>query len=948
MNLNSSNTSRRSYLPYPARHSASRFPLVWLAALIFGMVMLTLAPAKAVHAATFVVTKTADTNDGTCDADCSLREAIGAANAAAGADMITFDSSLDGTPITLSIPGTGENANATGDLDITDELTIVGNGRTNTIVQAGTNSTNGIDRVFHILPGANVIMERMTIRYGRINGSVGGGGVNEAGTLTITDAELTDNSADSGGAVYNLNGTVMLEQSTLANNTAVNDGGAVYNSAGTLTVTDAELTDNSANFGGAIFNYNGTVTLEQSTVANNTAANNSGGVDNSAFGAVTTLNVYNSTFSGNSAGFTGGAILAYSGGSSGSIVNLVNATIHDNNGAFGGLAAWNGTASINAVINMENSIIADQTGATADCVSISSGQFNSNDHNLDSDGTCNLVQTNDIPNGTANLGPLQDNGGHTRTHALLTGSQALDSGNNTACASAPINGVDQRGVSRPQNGVCDMGAYEYAPAVAGGAAGGLGPGGVGHTDGSTNLALWLRADHGVYADTTCQTPAANGNAVGCWQDGSGYSRSYTQATAGNRPSYLTAGQNGQPIIRLDGSNDRLTNPGSGGAVLARGDDTFSYFAAWMSRSGNSFQVVYEQNHNTVVNGRRAALILNQNASRYGFNGQSNDFMNSASYTVGQYQVSAIVLNGAASSNVLVTARGTSHTGSINMTTQNVGVDGGSAIGYKISQSIEYFRGDIPEVIVFSDNLPAVQRILIENYLSARYNVPLNVNDVYDGDTFGNDDFDLGVAGIGRFSSVAHSQAHSSGMIVRNADFLQQNGDWLLFGHNVPVNGNTGDDLPVTGDWDGAPNPQRWLRSFYIDVTDASSNGGNVDIIFDLSEGGMTAPLPAGPANNYRLLKRDNPTGTFEDITVASGATVNVVGDQIQFLGVDVSVLGSNFTVGTLDADNSPTAITLSNIAAQSSSGVNWLVVLMLALALTVSAGYLARKRHTSG
>jgi hypothetical protein len=106
-------------------------------------------------------------------------------------------------------------------------------------------------------------------------------------------------------------------------------------------------------------------------------------------------------------------------------------------------------------------------------------------------------------------------------------------------------------------------------------------------------------------------------------------------------------------------------------------------------------------------------------------------------------------------------------------------------------------------------------------------------------------------------------------------------------------------------------------------------------------------------HNYRLLKRENPTGTFEDITAASGATVNIVGDQIQFLGVNVSVLGSNFTVGTLDADNSPTAVTLATFSANPNltgfgnlSGL--LTAVALALGLTVSAGYLARKRQTGG
>jgi CSLREA domain-containing protein len=89
-------------------------------------------------------------------------------------------------------------------------------------------------------------------------------------------------------------------------------------------------------------------------------------------------------------------------------------------------------------------------------------------HNLDSDGTClppEVRQASDIPNGNANLGPLADNGGPTLTHALLPGSQALNAGDNAVCAAAPVNGMDQRGVKRPQGAICDVGAYEREAAA---------------------------------------------------------------------------------------------------------------------------------------------------------------------------------------------------------------------------------------------------------------------------------------------------------------------------------------------------------------------------------------------------------------------------------------------------------------------------------------------------
>jgi hypothetical protein len=79
----------------------------------------------------------------------------------------------------------------------------------------------------------------------------------------------------------------------------------------------------------------------------------------------------------------------------------------------------------------------------------------SNGHNLATDGTCNLVAAGDQANTDPVLGPLADNGGPTRTHALLPGSPAIDAADPGQC---PV--ADQRGIARPQGPSCDVGAFE--------------------------------------------------------------------------------------------------------------------------------------------------------------------------------------------------------------------------------------------------------------------------------------------------------------------------------------------------------------------------------------------------------------------------------------------------------------------------------------------------------
>ena len=101
--------------------------------------------------ATFVVTKIADTNDGTCNADCSLREAHVAANGAAGADMVTLPNGTYQLTIANG-GGTNEDGGANGDIDVNQDLTLNGTAAATTIIQAGTTTANGIDKVFGLNP----------------------------------------------------------------------------------------------------------------------------------------------------------------------------------------------------------------------------------------------------------------------------------------------------------------------------------------------------------------------------------------------------------------------------------------------------------------------------------------------------------------------------------------------------------------------------------------------------------------------------------------------------------------------------------------------------------------------------------------------------------------------------------------------------------------------------
>ncbi len=487
---------------------ASQIAAVFILALAF------LAVGIDTSAATLVVTKTADTADGICDADCSLREAV---SAAASGDTVVF-SPLFNEPQTITL--------TFGEIFITQNLTITGPGQ-NFLTISGNNAS----RIAQVTNGGSLKLSGMKLINGRAS-IAGGIGIVDS-SLEIRNVMIGYNTASSGtgGGIYAFDATVSVIESSFISNTGTaiygggttsigvdrgqiigNSGSAVSNISGPVTVRNSALRNNGAGIGK--HSSNGTLTIQHSvisdnsslgvaniggtaTVSNSVIRNNAndqfggkgGGVRNTGtmyildtsiinniafeagggiYNVLGHLYLTNSTVSGNfvingtgTSPCPGGGIAnIWNETNPGGAVVLTNSTVAGNSaqGAGGGICNQAG-----GTVTTRNSIIAQNTGTSgADVL----GSISSESFNLIGNTTGNSGWTaKDLQNVNPLLAPLGNNGGLTWTHALLPTSPGINAGNNEL-ARDPLSSLllefDQRGeeFARVVTGSVDIGAYE--------------------------------------------------------------------------------------------------------------------------------------------------------------------------------------------------------------------------------------------------------------------------------------------------------------------------------------------------------------------------------------------------------------------------------------------------------------------------------------------------------
>jgi CSLREA domain-containing protein len=276
---------------------------------LFGSLVAAMASS---HAATFTVTRFDDPlPDGCAPTDCSLREAVSAANAQAGTDLIQ----LAGGTYTLTLIGAGEEANATGDLDVLGPVEIRGMGAASSVITIDGRADRLIDAT------AALKLDRLTLRDGRAlldpTGALApGGGVRISNaTLTLIDTVLSGHQAGVGGAVSLSDGDIAFERVTVRDNVALKVGGLdlALRTAGQPTMNTVTIRDNIANDpqgdgpGGLqlLLPTNTSATFTAVSLIGNQATLNGGGADLQIGGA---LDWQSGEISGNSAAGSAGGI----------------------------------------------------------------------------------------------------------------------------------------------------------------------------------------------------------------------------------------------------------------------------------------------------------------------------------------------------------------------------------------------------------------------------------------------------------------------------------------------------------------------------------------------------------------------------------------------------------------------------------------------------------------
>jgi len=343
-----------------------------------------------------------------------------------------------------------------GDLDLDSSPPVQGFNPFIAIQGAGASVTtidaNRIDRVLEVAPGSASISD-VTITGGLRASSIGGAGIYNAGSLTLTRVVVTNNEylTGTGGGILN-SSVLSVFDSTIIGNRADLGAGVRSPFITTITIDRSTIAGNIARRGGGL-SLDGANTIRNSLIANNSAREDGGGI---SYADSSLRHLINTTISGNTASQGAGIYLDRG------TVNVYNTSVIGNNAVARGGGIF---VTAGATFGVRNSLLSGNIafGDFNDCLG---AVVNNGATMLSTLASCSSSGVALSLVNRSTIGALQDNGGPTRTHALLAGSQAIDGTVSSACVDQnSLLTTDQRGAPRVFGVRCDVGAYEFGSVV---------------------------------------------------------------------------------------------------------------------------------------------------------------------------------------------------------------------------------------------------------------------------------------------------------------------------------------------------------------------------------------------------------------------------------------------------------------------------------------------------
>ena len=412
--------------------------------------------------------------------------------------------------------------------------------------------------------------------------------------------------------------------------------------------------------------------------------------------------------------------------------------------------------------------------------------------------------------------------------------------------------------------------------------------------------MWLKGDDLNLTD---------GAAITSWADATVNGNDAGQVASGKRPTYVASSLlNGMPAVSFSGGSSNTTSDNLEVADNSNLDNsqglTFYATVRLNSIGSPNVQAILGKriSSGTASEWAYTWYFYTSNRLYLDLNSQNNRFGTPSGYSNNTNYLLNMSFDGyrSAANRARIYTQGSLSTTASESSSTIVNSNQPLIIGTMNPNYGKYFSGLMGELMIFNDTLSTTQRIIVDNYLSAKYNTALNSNDLYTQDNSINGDYDFDVAGIGQNTDgTSNTDAQGTGIVRINTASSLGSGDWLFWGHDgAALDSWSVVDTPVSVQ-------SRVARVWRVNET---GDVGTVTVSFDLTNipGSVTT-------TDLRLLIDKNGDGNFSDETIVAGGIIsgatNPSGNLYSWAGINL-IDGERFTIGSINESQTPLPVNL--------------------------------------